>query len=70
MDGSQAFTQPGDPYRAGQAMVAVVDSSEPPLRLLLGKAAADMAPRLWQERIDLAQAWRQTSLDADFPEGE
>ena len=70
MDGSKAFTQPGDPYRAGQAMVAVVDSSEPPLRLLLGQMAADLAPTLWQRRIDEAQAWRQTSVGADFPEGE
>ena len=70
MDGSHAFTQPGDPRRAGEAMRAVVASAEPPLRLLLGKAAADMAPRVYQQRLDEWSAWRQTSLDADFPDGE
>lgn len=70
MDGSQAFTQPGDPYRAGQAMVAVVDAAEPPLRLLLGRAAADLAPSVWRGRIDEAAAWHDLSVSADFGEGE
>ena len=70
MDGSQAFTQPGDPYRAGQAMITVVDAAEPPLRLLLGRAAADLAPSVWQGRIDEAAAWHELSLSADFPAGE
>lgn len=69
MDGSQAFTQPGDPYRAGEAMIRVVESDDPPLRLLLGKAAADMAPTLWQGRIDVAERWRATAEGADFPDG-
>ncbi len=68
MDGSQAFTQPGDPYRAGQAMIAVVDAAAPPLRLLLGKAAADLAPQVYRKRLDDWSAWRETSLGADFPE--
>ena len=44
MDGRAAFTQPGDPRRAGEAMIRVVESDEPPLRLLLGNPAADLAP--------------------------
>lgn len=70
MDGRGAFTQPGDPYRAGQAMISVVESDDPPLRLLLGAMAADLGPQLWRGRIELAEKWRQTSVDADFPEGE
>jgi NAD(P)-dependent dehydrogenase (short-subunit alcohol dehydrogenase family) len=70
MDGSAAFTQPGDPRRAGEAMIRVVDADDPPLRLLLGRAAADMAPQIYQRRLDEWAAWRETSLGADFPEGE
>jgi NAD(P)-dependent dehydrogenase (short-subunit alcohol dehydrogenase family) len=70
MDGSQAFTQPGDPHRAGEAMIRVVSSDDPPRRLLLGEMAADLAPKLWQGRIDEAAAWRDVSAGADFPAGE
>ncbi|PVZ11117.1 SDR family oxidoreductase [Actinomycetospora cinnamomea] len=70
MDGSAAFTQPGDPRRAGEAMVRVVDSDDPPRRLLLGEMAADLAPRLWQQRIDEAAAWRDVAVAADFPPDE
>ncbi|MHC1557987.1 oxidoreductase [Actinomycetospora sp. C-140] len=67
MDGSQAFTQPGDPRRAGEAMIRVVSTQDPPRRLLLGALAADLAPKLWQQRIDEAAAWRETAVGADFP---
>ncbi|WP_026204191.1 oxidoreductase [Actinomycetospora chiangmaiensis] len=70
MDGRGAFTQPGDPRRAAEAMRQVVASEEPPLRLLLGNAAADLAPKLWQQRIDEAARWEQVARGADFPEGE
>jgi NAD(P)-dependent dehydrogenase (short-subunit alcohol dehydrogenase family) len=69
MDGSQAFTQPGDPRRAGEAMIRVVDADDPPRRLLLGAMAADLAPKLWQQRIDEAGAWRDLAVGADFPDG-
>lgn len=70
MDGSKAFTQPGDPYRAGVTLVRVVDSDDPPLRLLLGNPAADLAPTLWRQRLDEAAAWESVSRAADFPSGE
>jgi NAD(P)-dependent dehydrogenase (short-subunit alcohol dehydrogenase family) len=70
LDGSAAFTQPGDPRRAGQAMIRVVDSDDPPRRLLLGEMAADLAPKLWQQRIDEAAAWREVAVGADFPPEE
>ncbi|MCD2192959.1 SDR family NAD(P)-dependent oxidoreductase [Actinomycetospora endophytica] len=70
MDGRGAFTQPGDPRRAADAMREVVASGEPPLRLLLGNAAADLAPKLWQQRIDEASAWERLARGADFPAGD
>ncbi|MGW4527023.1 oxidoreductase [Amycolatopsis sp. NPDC004378] len=59
--------QPGDPVRAAEAILTAVDSPEPPLRLLLGKAAYDIATA----RLDTLRAgfdtWREVTLGADFP---
>jgi short-subunit dehydrogenase len=62
--------QKGDPLRAVHAMMQVVDSPNPPLRLLLGAAALQ---RL-RSKLDSVQkevaAWESTTLGADFPEGQ
>ena len=59
--------QPGDPVRAAAAIIAAVESPEPPLHLLLGQAALKGAR--W--KLDLLQrnfdAWEQTTVGADFP---
>ena len=54
-------TQPGDPRKAAEAIVAVLDAPEPPLRLALGDDAVD-AIRAKHERLraDL-DAWEQVS---------
>jgi NAD(P)-dependent dehydrogenase (short-subunit alcohol dehydrogenase family) len=62
--------QPGDPVRAVHAMIAVVESPNPPLRLLLGAVALKrLRAKLdaWQTEID---AWETTTVGADFTEGE
>ncbi|GAB5096202.1 MULTISPECIES: oxidoreductase [unclassified Caballeronia] len=62
--------QPGDPVRAAEAIIKAVESDNPPLRLLLGKAALTNA-RLKVEalRKDF-DGWEAVTLGADFPEGE
>jgi len=61
--------QPGDPVRAAHAIVAAVESPNPPLHLLLGKAALRGARlKLDQLRTDF-DAWEATTVGADFPEG-
>ena len=62
--------QPGDPLRAVHAMMQVVESPTPPLRLLLGKSALTrLRGKLgaWEKEI---AAWEQVAVGADFPEGE
>jgi len=62
--------QKGDPLRAVHAMMQVVDSPNPPLRLLLGASALQrLRSKLanWEKEI---AAWEQVTLGADFPEGE
>ncbi|MFG1696264.1 oxidoreductase [Nonomuraea sp. NPDC049309] len=59
--------QPGDPGRAAAAIITVVESPEPPLRLLLGKAAYDVATgRLTTLRAGF-DTWRELTLSADYP---
>jgi NAD(P)-dependent dehydrogenase (short-subunit alcohol dehydrogenase family) len=62
--------QPGDPGRAAAAIITAVESPEPPLRLLLGKAAHDIATaRLTTLRAGF-EAWRELTLAADYPQEE
>ncbi|QCX81483.1 putative oxidoreductase [Streptomyces sp. YIM 121038] len=59
--------QPGDPARAARAAIDAVTAEQPPLRLLLGKAAYDLATA----KLDTLKAtfddWRDVTLGADFP---
>ena len=59
--------QPGDPVKAAHAMVKVVETANPPLRLLLGAAALRSA----RMKIDLLKndtdAWEETTVGADGP---
>jgi NAD(P)-dependent dehydrogenase (short-subunit alcohol dehydrogenase family) len=62
--------QPGDPLRAVHAMMQIVESPTPPLRLLLGKSALQRVQTkldTWQKEI---AAWEPVTVGADFPEGE
>ncbi len=60
--------QPGDPVRAGEAIIKAVESDDPPLHLVLGKPALDLAyKKLEAVKKDL-DAWKDTSIGADFPE--
>lgn len=60
--------QPGDPVRAGEAIIAAAEAGSPPRHLVLGRFAFEMATKKLRERLDEIEAGRETSLDADFPE--
>jgi NAD(P)-dependent dehydrogenase (short-subunit alcohol dehydrogenase family) len=65
---TQAGKQHGDPQKAVEAIIAVADSPEPPLHLILGKIALTRFRdklALWQREI---AAWEPVTIDADFPE--
>ncbi|MGN9837819.1 oxidoreductase [Nonomuraea sp. H19] len=60
--------QPGDPARAAEAVVAAVTTADPPLRLLLGKVAYDIAAARLDTLKTTFDAWRDLTLSADYPE--
>lgn len=63
-------TQKGDPVRAAQAIIDVVASANPPLRLVLGEMALDGA----RQKLDMLRTdfdtWEETTRGADFPSGQ
>ncbi|MFJ5952846.1 oxidoreductase [Streptomyces noursei] len=59
--------QPGDPARAAQAVIDAVTAEKPPLRLLLGKAAYDIATAKLDSLKTAFDDWREVTLNADFP---
>jgi len=66
---ARSGNQIGDPVRAAQAIIDAALSDKPPLRLLLGKMALELAhKKLDSMRTDF-DTWKSTTLGADFPEG-
>jgi NAD(P)-dependent dehydrogenase (short-subunit alcohol dehydrogenase family) len=58
--------QPGDPAKAAQAILAIVESANPPSLMVLGKDAYDAFAAVAQaERTELDQ-WRDLSLSTDI----
>jgi NAD(P)-dependent dehydrogenase (short-subunit alcohol dehydrogenase family) len=67
---STVTTWRGDPGRAADILLDLVDLDEPPLRLLLGDGAVRSADKSSRERAAEAERWAEVSRSADFPEGE
>ena len=65
---SYSGQQPGDPVRAAQAIITVVESANPPLHLLLGKPALSFVEAKLQALHQDIDTWRETTLGADYPE--
>lgn len=59
--------QPGDPARAAQAIIDAITAEQPPLRLLLGKAAYDIATAKLDSLKTTFDGWREVTLSTDFP---
>jgi NAD(P)-dependent dehydrogenase (short-subunit alcohol dehydrogenase family) len=60
--------QPGDPQKAVEAMVRVVESPNPPLRLLLGKDAYEWAQEKLHSVLRNIEEWKDITLATDFDE--
>lgn len=65
---TQDGKQQGDPQRAVEAIIAVVEAERPPRHLLLGRAALTRFRRRLEDWTGELDAWESTTLGADFPE--
>jgi len=59
-------TQPGDPAQAAKAIIAAVESDEPPAFLLLGNDALSPYRRLTAARFDTIQPWEHLTTSTDI----
>jgi NAD(P)-dependent dehydrogenase (short-subunit alcohol dehydrogenase family) len=58
--------QPGDPAKAAAAIIRVAAEPEPPLHLLLGQDAHDLATAKLQTFADEIARWREVTLSTGF----
>lgn len=63
---SMDHKQSGDPAKAVAAIMAAVDSPNPPLRLVLGKYATNKARKKAADTERELTAWQAVGLDTDF----
>lgn len=59
--------QPGDPARAGTALVQLASLDRPPLRLALGSDALEIIAGADRSRLQQLEQWRGLSVSTDFP---
>jgi NAD(P)-dependent dehydrogenase (short-subunit alcohol dehydrogenase family) len=67
---ARSGAQVGDPVRAAHAIIEAATADTPPLRLLLGKAALQLARKKLDTLKHDFDTWEKTTIGADFPEGE
>jgi NAD(P)-dependent dehydrogenase (short-subunit alcohol dehydrogenase family) len=59
--------QPGDPVRAGEAMIKATEAEKAPRHLVLGEFAYNGVTGKLAERLAEIESWKDVSLSADFP---
>ncbi|HTH98246.1 MAG TPA: oxidoreductase [Stellaceae bacterium] len=62
--------QPGDPVRAGLAIIKAVESKDPPLHLVLGQFGIENVTAKLKDTLEDIETWKQAGLDADYPQNE
>ncbi len=60
----------GDPAASSEAILKVVDSPNPPLRLFLGEFGTQLLPQLYAERLKTWDGWKAVSIAADGEAGK
>jgi NAD(P)-dependent dehydrogenase (short-subunit alcohol dehydrogenase family) len=59
--------QAGDPVRAGEAMIKLTESDNPPLHIVFGAQGFGMVTDNLRQKLAEIEAWREVGLDTDFP---
>lgn len=60
--------QAGDPARAAQAIIRIVESPTPPVNLVLGKEGLKRVREKLEKFSDSLRQWETVTVGADFPE--
>jgi NAD(P)-dependent dehydrogenase (short-subunit alcohol dehydrogenase family) len=62
MNGNQA----GDPAKLAKGLIKVVNSEDPPVRLLISKGAIPAVEKYYKTRFAEFEKWQNVSADSDF----
>ena len=60
----------GDPAASSEAILKVVDSPNPPLRLFLGEFGPQYLPQVYADRLKTWDDWKEVSIAADGEGGK
>jgi hypothetical protein len=63
-------TQPGDPAKAADALIKVVESNDPPYMLVLGNDASDIFRGALDALRTELDTWDEVSRSTDFDTGD
>lgn len=61
-------TEEGDPEKLAEAVFKVAQTENPPLRLLLGAAAYELASDKFTHLLGEMEEWKEVTINADFKE--
>jgi len=67
---ARSGNQAGDPARGVQAIIKALEAKDPPLRLVLGKPALDLAYKKLETLKADFDAWADTTQSTDFPDAQ
>ena len=62
--------QPGDPDKAAQAMIKVVESDNPPMRLVLGEDALEATRKKMKSFQQELEEWKEVTLSTSFEDAK
>ncbi|MER8408382.1 hypothetical protein NKH16_27565 [Mesorhizobium sp. M1307] len=63
---AKSGNQPGDPAKAAQALLVLIDSEHPPVRLFLGEDALGLVDQKLDGMRDEVAAWDALSRSTSF----
>jgi NAD(P)-dependent dehydrogenase (short-subunit alcohol dehydrogenase family) len=61
---AERTTSPGDPVATREAILAIVDAEQPPLRIFFGDAGLDMTTAEYERRLANWREWQPVSVKA------
>ena len=64
---AQSGKQAGDPVRAGEAMIKLTESENPPLHIVFGAQGLGVVTGKLRQELAEIEAWREVGLATDFP---
>jgi NAD(P)-dependent dehydrogenase (short-subunit alcohol dehydrogenase family) len=64
---AQSGKQAGDPVRAGEAMIKLTESENPPLHIVFGAQGFGVVTGKLRQELAEIEAWRELGLATDFP---